>query len=123
MASDPLSVITLRDLIERDEELWNAEWSHDVCTAGRFVHIDVWTRFLGKDYVESTVIPLLEKAKEKLLKFKSHEGLSPNDIARIKVYIENNARRTKNIRENYLKAKPSAFTPEDKISELKKKHG
>lgn len=118
--TDPLSVMRLRELLKRSEQVRDTEWCRDTCTAERFVHIDVWTRSLPKKYVKDVVVPLLSKAETQLLEYQN-KCTTTDDKKEVEVFFSNCARRSKNIIKNYLQNKPSAFTPEDKISGLKKK--
>lgn len=93
-----------------------ATWAHDLCTASRFIHINVW-RFCPKhDEVRNTVLPLLKDAKRELLCLIQNTSV---EEARKKIgeYASNDEKRIANIEKNYLSGKLSAFLPDHKLSE------
>jgi len=91
-------------------------WAHDVCTASRFIHIDVWRRCAKHDEVENDVLPLLKEAKEELSCLMRATG---DEDARNKIceYVANDEKRILNIENNYLASKPSGFMPDHMLSE------
>ena len=120
--NDPLSVMRMESLLQRKEELREMDWAQKICTAGRFLHKDVWTMPLDRGYVEFTVLPLFSGADKALRDFTHRKDISPEDKNQVEPYIRNNTLRVKNIRDNFLKGKRSALVPDDKISEPKKRH-
>lgn len=147
-----LAIVRMQDLLSLPEKLRDAKWAHDVCTASRFVHVDVWVRSLDREYVRDTVLTVLRSSLEALQALVSDKrlvkenernslgnavfallcsalalfGLKVGKVlekdtkALILEYIENEKLRIRNIEENYLKGKPSAFVPDDLISEPQK---
>ena len=112
-----LSVKNMESLLAARGEKRNMRWAHDVCTASRFVHIDVW-RFCAKyNYVENTILPLLKRAITELLAQLDSESLEDAEKETIASYVKNDDDRIKNLKENYLQGKPSAFRPDDTLSE------
>jgi hypothetical protein len=92
-------------------------WAHDVCTASRAVHVGVWRFCPEQMYVEEKVLPLLHSAHEKLHSLLKGNDLTAADKEKVATYATNVELRMRNISGNYLKGKPSAFIPEDKLSE------
>ena len=115
-----LSVKQMRSLLALSEDDRNMDWAHDVCTMSRFVHINVWKFCAPREYVRTQVIPLLENAKKQLLNLANMKGF---DTSKILDYAENDTARIKNLKDNYLEQKPSAFRPGDKLSEPEFKAG
>lgn len=118
-----LSVRKMKSLLDSLSKKSNAErriimqLAHDVCTASRFIHLDTW-RFCAKyKYVKDTILPTLERAKRELTALLDSESLEKVDKEIISSYIENDKDRIKNLRENYLQGKPSAFRPDHMLSE------
>lgn len=94
------------------------EVAHELCTVSRFLHIYVWTRQTGPEETQRA-ITLMTRISCTLEGFCETEAMLDNEAkGRLPEYMENNRRRIANITDNYLYDKPSAFLPEDKISEL-----
>lgn len=114
-----LSIAKMQSLLSMPKENRQImQWAHDVCTTSRFIHICVWKFCPEHDYVRLTVIPLLMTAMKELLTAKDSSGLDEPQKKQIALYVENDELRLRNIEENYLKCRPSAFVPDNKLSEL-----
>jgi len=112
-----LSVRTMQSLLARPAEERDMQWAHEVCTASRFIHLDVW-RFCAKyDYAEGTILPLLKEARSQLLALRDADILEDADRNIIDSYVKNDYDRMKNLRDNYLQGRASAFRPDDLLSE------
>jgi len=110
-----LSIERLESLIMVPVDKWDAEWAREVCTASRFVHLNVWI-FTPKREQARDIIKLLQRARKDLLSM-VNSGDFDKDKKVIEPYIENVGGRIRNLKENYLVGKPSAFVPDDKLSE------
>jgi hypothetical protein len=93
----------------------DVNWAHEVCTASRYVHINVW-RFSPDHVIAQTIISLLERARNELLSIRN-SGDFDKDKHKVDSYIKNITSRVKNLKENYLKGNPSDFVPQDKLSQ------
>ncbi len=112
------SIQNLKSLIEARESGRNPDWAHAVCTASRFIHVYVWRECPPREYVKSEVVPLLKEA-EKAIRVLADSGAYDEETEHVLgVYADNDALRIKNIEENYLLGRLSAFRPEEKIKEL-----
>lgn len=105
----------LLDDVLADER--GVEWGHDVCTCSRFVHINTWKSCSDRDCVKKEVIPLLTRARDDVLAAREGGGGSCADKKKLTEYADNIETRIKNIANNYMQGKSSAFVPKDKISE------
>jgi hypothetical protein len=107
------SVTKVKALLKVSPKERGLEWAHSVCTASRFVHIDVWRFCPPCEEVKTEGLPLLEKAHDELSRLLGKQGL---DGGKINDYMKNDMARIKNLRDNYLMGQPSAFRPEDKAT-------
>lgn len=90
-------------------------WVKEVCRHSKLIHINVWRFYVERWYVEHKVLPLLNKIIGEIAALgKRKSGKSGLDV-----YGSNVAKRVKNLKENYLEGKRSAFVPGDKIREMK----
>lgn len=114
-----LSVRKMESLLKRPPEKRDGTWAHDLCTASRFVHIDVWRYCPQQLYVRDEIVPLLVRAEKEL------KGLVGEQFDKKKVeqYILNDRRRISNISDRYLQGKASAFRPESSLSEAEAQVG
>lgn len=115
MMSLVLSVERLESLIMVPVESRGPKWGYQICTASRFVHINVWT-FSPKSKPVRDIIRLLVRAQKELLSMVNSGDFS-KDKKKIQEYIDNIGTRIDNIKRNYLRGKPSGFAPDHKLSE------
>lgn len=95
----------------------NIQWAKEVCTACRFVNIDVWRQKPDSVYLRNNVIPLLELARNELLAMVNCSELSEEDKKVFIAELSNIELRVTNIEKNYLAGKRSSFAPDEKLSE------
>ena len=103
-------VAEMKDLLS--SEIHNLNSAHQVCTASRMIHIGVWVECPSKEYVTNTVLPLLKKAEESLVAL-GEDVLEGDERRKVARYANNDRARFRNIKENYLEGKPSAFAPDN----------
>jgi len=108
-----LSMKTMESLLALPVKKRDMRWAHDVCTASRFIHINVWRFCTPRKQVETDVIPLLKKARDKLRELMGKKGFNDTKLSQ---YVENDTRRISNLEDNYLKGRFSAFRPDDTLS-------
>lgn len=111
-----LSIERLESLIMVPVDKRDVRWAHQICTASRFVHINVW-RFAPERKQARDIIKLLQRARKELLSM-VNSGDFDKDKEEIETYNENVGRRIRNVEENYLAGKPSAFVPDHKLPKL-----
>lgn len=95
----------------------DVRWIHSICTVSRMIHLNVWRFCPERKYVESNVVKLLKRAQNELRSMANCGDFTPSEIARINQYLQNIDNRIDNIRSNYLEGRPSAFRPDDSLSE------
>ena len=110
-----VSVTCLRNLLKVPSENRSAEWGHHCCTYSRFVHVRVWMECPSRESLIRNVIPLLKKIKKELLELCDRDDISEGDRQRIAAYAANFRMRIRNIENNYMKQKPSAFLPDEQL--------
>ncbi|MBL7146850.1 MAG: hypothetical protein ISS76_21615 [Phycisphaerae bacterium] len=111
-----LSIVKMESLMKVPVKERDVKWAHEVCTTSRMVHLNVWRFCPDREYVKDMVIPLLKKAQDSLLKLCMSKHLEEETKKKISDYAENDGFRAKNLEQNYLHCKPSAFRPGDKLS-------
>lgn len=111
------SIAKISFLLEVPDEKRDMKWAHDMCTASRFIHLDVWKFCSEHKCVEDTVIPLLGDKIPKAVNAMLKKNFSEKEKKEISVYLKNVELRKNNLEMNYLKGKPSAFVPDSMISE------
>ena len=92
-------------------------WAHDICTASRLVHVEVWSSSCENEFVEHKVIPLLSKAQAVLNAMRETDDSDTAKKEALQFTIRNIGYRIENLRGNYLKGMPPVFRPDPKLSE------
>lgn len=92
-------------------------WARDVCIGSRSIHVATWRFCPPREFVTETVLPLLLCAQKKLSELVGVKDLSSEDRKKLKTYARNLDLRIRNISDNYLRGRPSAFIPDDTLSE------
>jgi len=95
------------------------DWAHDVCTASRLIHVDIWTLHLSHAFVKKAALPLMKEALDALDNL-MNSGKDSLDVELLEAYGMNNSDRIDNIEKNYLKGKSSAFIAHNRLRELVK---
>ena len=105
-----VAVEELEILLSVAPEERNARWAYNVCVLSRHVHINVWDDCPRPEIVEG-IIELLNSALDEIGKL-DVKVYSQHDKEEVDVHIRNIRRRIKNLKDNYLKGKPSDFRPD-----------
>jgi hypothetical protein len=92
-------------------------WARNVCIESRSVHVATWRFCPPRDFVAETALPLLLRAQKKLRELVGIKDLPNEEREKLETYSRNLELRIRNIAENYLHGRPSAFIPDDKLSE------
>lgn len=111
------NIMKTEALLEESKERRNLKWAHRVCTFSRFIHIDVWRFCPGHEHTINKIIPLLRKAQEECLTLLDSQQLREDEKKEVTHYIKNVKDRIRNLEENYLQGKHSAFRPGHTLTE------
>lgn len=112
-----LSIDMLDRLLRVPVQERKMAWAHDICTASRFVHVEVWSSSCENEFVEDKVIPLLSKAQAVLNAMLETDDSDTAMREALQLTIRNIGYRIENLCGNYLKGMPSVFRPDPKLSE------
>ena len=113
---DPRSAIfRLKSMLDVPVEKRDMVWAHDLCTCSRFVHVNVWRFCPEPRVVEREIIPLLKQSQKELSALRARRDLREGEKKKISEYGANARLRLRNIEQNYVRGKRSAFLPTDKL--------
>lgn len=109
-----LHVEDLRNALETPRKDRGWPWAHDRCSETRLIHEAVWEERPETEYVRDDVLPLLVQAEKALRALASNDPDSERGEA-IAHFADNTEYRILNMRWNYLRGKPSGFSPDSRL--------
>jgi hypothetical protein len=86
--------------------------AYQCCTYSRFVHMNVWKDLTSREEVKRKLIPLLESAGNHVAALKKEKYLNEDQVGKVAYCADNICLRLDNLRNNYIKGRPSEFPPD-----------